>query len=157
MKALEASDAETLFQNKIIGTRELRANISEVVDRVINKFEIIVSGNVKKNNKDTAVIMASKALEDILAAYKFNPVIHLDEHTGLWEVLFEEIKLYGIGDTQEEAMEIILDMVIDSTEEYFEKTDLYMRIPELRAQMPYFLKIKQCQDREELKKVLSLV
>lgn len=157
MKSVGATCERNLFENKIMGFRELRANISEVIDRVINRFEIIESGNIKKNNKETAVIIASKALESILAAYEFNPEKRFDETTGQHEIILGEIGISGFGDTQESAMEMLLDMVIDNTEEYFENTDLYMRISDLKAKFPYYMRIKQCQDKEELKKVLNLV
>lgn len=140
----------------VIGYRELRNNISEVIENVISDYKVVISGNVKKNNKKTAAIISTQILGDILSVYKFNPEINFDNSTNQFEVILREINLYGYGDTKDEAIEMTTDMAIDLTEDYFDNADMYARIPSERSKYPYFLRIRNCSERDEVKKVLGL-
>jgi hypothetical protein len=48
--------------NKIIGTRELRANLSSFLDSVINNGTEITTGHIKKKNSETASILPTQIL-----------------------------------------------------------------------------------------------
>lgn len=155
MNVAEASSG--LFEKDIIGFRELRSKISEVIDNVTTKFNVVISGNVKKSyDTNTVAIISTKILNDILSAYRFNTEVKKDEATGQFEAIQNEIRVYGCGDTKEEAIDQLIDLVVDSTDDYFENVEVYARIPEMRAKYPYFLRINQCRDKEELLKVLNL-
>lgn len=155
MNAMEVKSS--LFDRNIVGYRELRNKISEVFDSVTSKFNVVISGNVKKNYEtSTAAIISTTILHDILSVYKFNTEVGKDGETGQYEAIQNEIRVYGCGDTREEAIDQLIDMVIDSTEDYFENAEVYARIPEMRKKYPYYLRINQCQDKEELLKVLNL-
>jgi len=147
----------SLFNNNIVGFKELRSNISEVIDDVVTGYNVVISGNVKKNSTKTAAIISTKILDEILDIYRFNPVINFDAETNQFEAILNEINIYGCGDTKEEAIEIATDMVIDITEDYFENAEMYARIPDQKAKYPYFLRVRNCSSRDEVKKVLGLV
>ena len=146
----------SLFHSNIIGFKELRNNISEVIDGVVTGYNVVISGNVKKNSTKTAAIISTKILDEILDIYRFNPVINFDAETNQFEAILNEINIYGCGDTKEEAIEITTDMVIDVTEDYFENAEMYARIPDQKAKYPYFLRVRSCSSRDEVKKVLGL-
>lgn len=74
----------------------------------------------------------------------FNPVINFDDATNQYEVRIDEINIYGCGDTKENAIDMVVDMVIDVTEDYSGNDN------------PYFLKLKGCNDREKVKEILGL-
>ena len=148
---------ESLFENEIIGYRELRNNISAVIDSVTTRYNVVISGNIKKNNdKKTAAIISTNVLNDILKIYRFNTEVKKDDETGLYEAVQKEIRVYGSGETEIEALNQLVDMVIDSTTEYLENIDMYARMPDMKELYPYYLRISQCRDKEELLKVLSL-
>lgn len=146
-----------LFEKEVIGLRDLRSNISEIIGRAINSFEEIISGNAKKGGAvATASIISTALLDDILTAYKFNPVISFDEATNQHEIRLDEINVYGSGETKEAALQELIELVIDSTQDYFTDKELYMRIPEMKEKFPYFLRIKHCSSIEDLLGVLNL-
>lgn len=146
---------DTMFEKRILGLRDLRSNLSEVIGKAINSFEEILSGNAKTGG-DTASIISTKLLTEILEVYKFNPTIDFDEVTEQYEVAIDEIGIYGSGDTKEEAIEVTVDLVIDSTNDYFQNKELYMRIPDMREKFPYYLRISHCNSIEDLLEVLNL-
>ncbi|MDX1358678.1 MAG: hypothetical protein R3232_07600 [Clostridia bacterium] len=145
-----------IFQDTVIGFRELRNNISEVFEGVIHNYRIIESTNKKKRHSDSAVILAAKLLEGILYAYTFNPVVQRDTQTGLQKITLNEIDVYGSGRTKDDAADNLIIAVINSTVEYFKNIDLNMRIYEQKIKLPYYLRIKQSKTKEELRDLLSL-
>ena len=145
-----------IFQDTVIGFRELRNNISEVFEGVIHNYQIVKSTNKKKRHSDSAVILAAKLLEGILYAYTFKPVVQRDTQTGLQKITLNEIDVYGSGETKDIAAVNLLNAVINSTVEYFNDIDLNMRIYKQKIKLPYYLKIKETQTKDELMNLLSL-
>ena len=145
-----------IFKHEVLGLRELRTKISEVFSRVTNNFEEIITGNVKKEKSRTASLIATETLKELLDSYKFNPTITKDKTTGVWEISIDEISAAGFGDTKEKAVEMIVDVVLDLTDDFFEEIDLNMRIENTRRQYPFYLRIKHCSSINELLKVLNL-
>lgn len=145
-----------IFQDTVIGFRELRNNISEVFEGVIHNYQIVRSTNKKKRHSDSAVILAAKLLDGILYAYTFNPVVQRDTQTGLQKITLNEIDVYGSGVTKDIAATNLLNAVIDSTVEYFNDIDLNMRIDQQKIKLPYYLKIKETHTKDKLMDLLSL-
>ena len=147
---------EAIIEREVIGYRELRNNLSSVMSKVLDGKDI-VSGNInKKENGDTATIIATTLLNDILNIYEFNPIITFDEGTGQYEAIIEEIGATGFGETLEELYEITLDNVIDLTEDFFRDIDKYIKFNKYRKQYPYYLRLKYCSTRGELLNILGL-
>ena len=145
-----------IFQDTVIGFRELRNNISEVFENVIYNYEIVKSTNKKKRHSDSAVILAAKLLDGILYAYSFKPVVQRDTQTGLQKITLNEIDVIGSGKTKEDAAASLLEAVKRSTVDYFSNIDLNMRLDEQKKKLPYYLKIRQCETLLELEDLLSL-
>jgi hypothetical protein len=140
---------------KVIGARELRRSLADVLDNVINSYQIITTGNRVRGGK-TASIISTDLLEELLNCYKFNPSITFDNSTKQYIVEIKEIEISGIGDTQEEAIDIAADSVEMMTENFFEEAETYMRFGKYRKMYPYFLKVTYAQNREQLLEVLNL-
>lgn len=157
VRSMKAIQADRSLFNNVIGFRELRSKISEVIENVITGYNVVISGNIKKNSTKTAAIISTKILEDILNVYRFNPVINFDSETNQYEVILNEISIYAYGDTREEAIDMAIDMAIDITEDYFNNAEMYARIAGEKAKYPYFLRIRNCSNIDEVKKVLGLV
>lgn len=146
---------EQFLDERILGLKELRDNISSVFETVVKSYRDVLVGNAKKGG-ETVSIIATELLTELLEPYKFNTVVQFDEATKQYEVIIDEINAAGSGETKEEAIEVTIDNVLALTEDYFDDIDLYMRIESQRRYYPYFMKIKHCKDREELIRVLNL-
>jgi len=152
---MEVCKKMMLLDEKVIGLRELRDNISSVFEKVVRNYRDALVGNAKKGG-ETATLISTSLLTELLEPYKFNTVVQFDEATKQYEVIIDEINAAGSGGTKEEAIEVAIDNVLALTEDYFEDIELYMRIESQRKYYPYFMKIKYCKNREELIKVLNL-
>lgn len=149
-------NVENIGGMKIIGLKDFRNNVSDIIFKVINNFQVVLTGNVKKGGP-TVSIISTDLLEDILEKYEFNPEITFDEETKQHEICLKEINAFGSGDTKEEATKIVLDNVMVLMEDFFEDIELYMRIDPQKKQYPYFMRISHCRTESELLKVLNLV
>lgn len=141
---------------EVIGLKDFRNNVSDIIFKVMNNFQEVLTGNAKKGGS-TVSIIATDLLEDILEKYEFNPVVTFDEETKQHEICIKEINTFGSGDSKEEATQIMLDNVMALTEDFFEDIDLYMRMEHQKKQYPYFMRIRHCKTESELLKVLNLV
>jgi hypothetical protein len=147
---------KNLIEKHIIGTRDLRANLSNLIEKVLNNGTEVIAGHAKKNDKKTVSIIATSMLDSILETYKFNPIVTFDEKTGQYLVGLDEIKVYTVADEKEYAVNDLIDLIIDTTEDYFENSDLYTRMPDYKSMYPYFLRIHHCNTRDELREMLNL-
>ena len=145
---------EKVFDKEVMGLRELRGNLSDTISDAIHNFEEILSGNVKKGG-ETASILSTALLNEILNVYEFKPEISFDEVTGQHEIRLEEIGVYSCAETLEEALIELIELVIDSTEDFFEQKELYMRTNQ-RGKYPYYLRLRHCNSIKEILKVLNL-
>ncbi|HOJ09552.1 MAG TPA: hypothetical protein PK733_03055 [Clostridiales bacterium] len=144
-----------LFSRDIMGVADLRKDLSSVMDNAIDRFQEVVTGNVKKGGK-TATIISTELLDLLLGCYQFNPLISYDNPTQQYEVLVPEIGASGFGETKQDAIDVLLDNIVNLTEDYFDDIELYIRIEKYKKQYPYYLKLKGCVDKNQLLKVLGL-
>jgi len=147
---------ENAFGKKVVGYRELRSKLSDIMAKVIFDGQSVFCGNVKKNNEETATIISTELLRKVLDAVAFNPSIAYDKETGQYEVIIKEIDAAGFGDTLEELQDVTVDNVLDLTEDYFENIDKYIRFDEYKNMYPYYLKILNCESRDEVLEVMSM-
>ncbi|KUO75482.1 MAG: hypothetical protein APF77_22725 [Clostridia bacterium BRH_c25] len=149
-------NVENIGGMKVIGLKDFRNNVSDIIFKVINNFQEVLTGNAKKGGP-TVSIIATDLLEDILKKYEFNPEVTFDEETKQHEICIKEINAFGSGDSEEEAIQIMLDNVMALMEDFFEDIELYMRMDPQKKQYPYFMRISHCKTESELLKVLNLV
>jgi len=123
---------------------------------VIYQNKQITIRNAKKGGQ-TATLISTNNLLNILTVYKFDTKISYDEETNQWEIINSNIYASGCGDTQDEAIEIFLDNVIDLTTEYFDNIDLYLKVENTKEQYPYYLKlINSLENKNNLLEILNL-
>lgn len=145
-----------LIGGNVVGLKELRDNISTVFESAINNFQEVLIGNTKKGG-NTASIISTWLLTELLESYKFNPLVKFDEDTKQYEITIDEINATGSGISKEDAIEVTLDNVLALTEDFFDEIELYMRMEAYKKHYPYFMRIKHCKNKEELAKVLDLI
>lgn len=148
---------DKLFTNEIVGMRTLRGNLSECISKAINNFHEIITANAAVKGSKTASIMSTEMLKIMLdSCIKFNTLIAFDEATNQYVVSVPELDADGQGNTREEAIEVLLDNIITLTEDYFENIELYLRIENSKKMLPYFERIRHCENMDDMSRVLGL-
>ena len=148
------ANMEIIRNQEITGFRELRNNLSDFIGKAISNFEEIISGNVKKGG-DTVSIISTDLLDHILNKYSFNLELSHDVETNQYEAIVDEINVYSVGKTEDEAIDNLIDLVIGTTADYFDNIELNARIPEMKEKYGYFLRLNHCNNREEIQKMIK--
>jgi hypothetical protein len=86
----------------------------------------------------------------------FCPIVNFDPATNQFEILLNELGMHGRGVSKQDAVDSLLDVVKDSTLEFFYNFEFYFDVPEIRKKYPYFLSFGKCKTKKDLLKVLNL-
>ena len=148
--------AERLFENEVVGIKIFRSNLTSFVTKALNNFQEVLTGNTAVKGAKTVSLIPTELFEQVLEAYKFNPIVNIDKEAGIYEIIVEEIGALAGGETLEETIEILVDNIVMLTEDYFQKLEVYKGIVNMRKMLPYYLRIKHCNTVDDLMNILGL-
>jgi hypothetical protein len=99
----------------------------------------------------------SKRIVDFLfKSLQFHITEEFDEELVVYTVSANDINIYGEGSTKAEAIEDLLNSILEYAAIYVEQIDVFSKVEDITKQ-GYMLKIIRCgSDKEKLKKVLGL-
>lgn len=86
----------------------------------------------------------------------FNPIIESGEELGGYTISFREIDMYGEGVTKEEAIQNVLESIIDYINIYDEQIEIFSKVAPIEKHMYMCKLIKYKNDIEMLRKILRL-
>lgn len=130
-----------ILEREVIGIRDLRQNLAGILDKVTNRYDVVTAEDKIKAGRKASII-ATDVLKELMNCYEMTSEIDWDEQTQQYYVIVNEIEIDGVGDTQDEAIEIAMDNAEMAAENYFELIEMYMRVTKYKKMYPYFLKIK---------------
>jgi hypothetical protein len=134
--------------------RDTKKHYSEVSNIALKGLEVI-SFNATMDNEEVSLIKTT-LLDTILDHLNFNPSTEFDEELGIYTVALHEIDLYGEGKTVEEAVEDLVNSILDFLAIYIEKIDLFSKVePDLKK--AYLLKLLRCNgDTAKIRKAIGI-
>ncbi|MDO9535647.1 MAG: hypothetical protein Q7J85_10045 [Bacillota bacterium] len=150
-KNMEASLDE---RYNVSDTKKYYSKINETVLAGL----IVTTFNAFKDEKNSQVSHIRKDILEHLAlqSSKYDIAKTFDNELNVWTVAVNEINLYGEGNTENEAVEDLIDSVIEYASLYKEKSDLFCKVESL-DKLVFFIRILLCQgDREKIKKLLGV-
>ena len=133
--------------------RETKSNYSTIQKQALNGLPILT----RNNNEKTSVIHINEEILDVLLnILKIYLEKEFDEGMGIYTALIEKINLYGEGKTVNEAIEDLIDSIVEWCDIYHENIDRYKKLfdDEYRTYMLKFLLISD--DRNEIRKQLVI-
>ncbi len=84
------------------------------------------------------------------------PIVNFDKDTNQFEILLNEVGIQSKGKSKQEAVNSLLDVVTNSTLEFFYNFELYFDSPAFRRKYPYFLSFGRCKTKDDLLRVLNI-
>ena len=141
---------------KIVGSKELRSNLSGYMDQVLNKKQVLLVGK-KFRPEESAALINTEMLDILMGKVEFHSQVYLDEATGQYVAAIEGFNADGVGDTADEAIAMTLDNIETMVDDYFNDFSYYRRIQESLGLFPHYLKLKLTGSREDLAKLLGLI
>jgi predicted RNase H-like HicB family nuclease len=151
---LKEKSMNTIIDNKLIGTKEFRTNLSVLLNQVIHQKKLLTVGNQFRPS-ETATIIATDALESLVAHFTFTSTVSYDEDSKQYVAVVEQFNADGVGDTPEEAVEMALDNVEIAVESYFEKVDVFLKYQKYAGLYPYYLRAALAGNRDKLAQILG--
>jgi hypothetical protein len=125
---------------EIIGSSDLRRDLSDFLDQTINKKRVFLVGRLHRQ-ADTATLMPTEMLVGLLSDVRFDSSACYDEDTRQWVASITELNADGVGATKEDAVHMALDTVEMLLEDFLDNADRYLSFAQLRALVPYYLKL----------------
>lgn len=83
-------------------------------------------------------------------------IIESGEELGGYTISFRDIDMYGEGNTKKEAIQNVLDSIIEYINIYDEQIELFSKVESIEKHMYMCKLIKYKNDTEMLRKVLML-
>lgn len=120
---------------------------------------VVTTFNAFKEDKSSEVSHIRRDILEHLALHftKYDIVKTYDKEYDAWTVTLESnINIYGEGNTQEEAIENLIDSVIEYATLYKEKSDLFCRLENL-DKLVFFIRVLICQgNRDKVRLILGV-
>ncbi|MBE3102423.1 MAG: hypothetical protein IMZ47_09190 [Firmicutes bacterium] len=144
-----------VLDRDVMGIRDLRQNLANIIDRVTSHYEVITAEDKIRTGRKASII-STDVLQKLLNCYMMNGEVGWDEPTHQYFAKVKEIMVDGVGDTQEDAINMAIDNAEMATENFFNLIEMYMRVSKYENMYPYFLKVKMVKVFDvSLKEVLG--
>lgn len=143
-----------ILDKPVIGSKELRNNLSDFLDQVINKKRTFFVGKVYKP-AETAALIPTEILEYLIAGAQFDSSVSYDENSGQYVASIKDFNADGVGETPAEAVEMALDNIDALVEDFFANTEKYLGFEKFRRQLPQYLKLKMAPERRQMAEILG--
>ncbi len=137
---------------------EARSRLTEIVDRA-QHFEIPVI-RPRKKSEDYSVIIRSDLLKTLLSKEQIKEfsVEFFNEDDGSVTISVDPFDIAVNGENQEEAVEQVVNDVIDYAKEYMEPENfpIYSRSPNRFLHLALITKVLLCNSREQVKGIMGI-
>lgn len=141
---------------EVVKLKDLDYNFEEIFQTIIDGNGHVIIGYAE-NDEKTATLISTKILRDLLGSYKFDTKVFFDEETNQYESSVSVIDAYGCGDTKGEAIDMLLDNIIDLAQDFYNNLDIYLQTDNTKQQYPYYLRIfLSITNKDDLSKLLDL-
>lgn len=141
---------------EVVNLKDLAYNFEEIFETIIASNRQIIIGYAE-NDEETATLISTKILRDVLDSYKFDTKVFFDEETNQYESSVSVLGAYGCGDTKGEAIDMLLDNIIDLAQDFYNNLNIYLQTNNTKQQYPYYLRIfLSITNKEDLSKLLDL-
>lgn len=148
-----AENMEAIIQNKF-NIRDTKRFYSDINEKALNGIEVITYNAMGKGGEVSH--LSKKIVDFLFDSLQFHISEEFDEEMGVYTISADDINIYGEGSTKDEAIEDILNSIIEYAAIYVEQIDLFSKVEDITKQS-YMLKVIRCgNDKVKLKKVLGL-
>ena len=144
-----------ILDKRLIGSREMRNNLADFLDQVINKKRTFFVGKLYKPT-ETAALIPTEILAYLVAGAAFDASVVYDRQTRQYVASIKDFNADGVGETPKKAVEMALDNMASLVDEFFSNTDKYLGFERFRKYLPQYLRLKMAIDRRQMAEILGL-
>lgn len=133
----------------VLNATDVRKHWSQFNDDVVREGPKFV-----KRNRDRWAALSSDHLRAAFAHFTFEANF-LSEEDGTVTVTLNDFDIVENGDTEEEALGLVVDELIEYAHEYQDNFNLYFNSPNRRDHFPYIMNVLIQEDDEEVKSLIN--
>lgn len=135
--------------NATLNATDVRKHWSQFNDDVVRDGPRFV-----KRNRDLWAALSSEHLKSAFSHFTFN-ITYLYEKDGTITATLDSFDFVENADSEEEALELIVDELIEYANEYQENFKLYFNSPNRHDQFPYIMNVLVQEDAEQVKTLIN--
>ncbi|MCD2138742.1 hypothetical protein [Salinicoccus halitifaciens] len=106
-----------------------------------------------QRNRDEWVALNTDHLEVILEPFTFNAETFLEDD-GSVTVSLREFDLVENGETEETALDLLTDELLEYAEDYMDNFNMYFNSPNRQSHFPYIMNILSQDNKESLRSLI---
>ncbi len=131
---------------------DARSHLTAVVDKVVSNQPQII--RKRKQSEKDVMLIDTVTQKELLAGFSFT-LDEFQEEDGSITLALDVLALYANGNTEEEALNDLLEQLQVYAEEYLTHINEYRYAPNRKAHLPYVLRIALCENEQELRQMLN--
>lgn len=128
---------------------DVRKHWSEFFDAVVREKPQFV-----KKTRDSLFAVNLDTLKELLAYYTFNVTL-LKEDDGTITASLNELNIITNGKDTEEAISLLVDDIVEYSEEYYNEFSYWITGQNTRKHLPYILNVLIQNDKEGVKSLIN--
>lgn len=132
-----------------LNATDVRKHWSQFNDDIIREGPRFV-----KRNRDSWAAVSTEHFQKMLADYTFNLNI-FNEEDGSVTVTIEGFDLVENGDTLEDAIDLIIEELINYAEDYMADFNKYFNSPNRKHHFPYVMNVLTQSDKDMVKELVE--
>lgn len=133
----------------LLNATDVRKHWSEFNDDVVREGPRFV-----KRNRDRWAALSSDHLKEAFSELVFNAESFIEED-GTVTVSLQELDIVENGNSEEEAIELIVDELIDYAHEYLDNFNLYFNSPNRRKHFKFILNVLIQDSEDDVKDLIK--
>ncbi len=133
----------------VLNASDVRQHWSQFNDDVVREGPRFV-----KRNRDEWAALSSEHLKAAFATFIFEATI-IQEDDGTCTASLVDFDIVENSDTEEEALELVADELIEYANEYQDNFNLYFHSPNRHDQFPYIMNVLVQENQEDVKGLIK--
>jgi len=140
---------EEMIVQEVLNATDVRKHWSQFNDDVIREGPKFV-----KRNRDRWAALSADHLKEAFSDYVFSASSFVEEDETV-TVSLDNFDIVENGDTREEAIELVVDELIEYAHEYMDNFNLYFNSPNRRKHFKFIMNVLIQDSAEDVKELIE--
>lgn len=136
--------------------RDTKRFFSRVNRKAQEGVEVITYDGLRPAQSEVSHIK-TEVLDKVFSIFQFHPEWTFDKELSTWTVSLRELPVYGEGRTKKEAVQDLVDSLLEYVEIYYKDLHWFLGREETSSYFPYLRQVARCDgDREKIARLVGL-
>ncbi len=131
---------------------EARKEFTALYNHVFNEYKPMI---VKRKQTEEIMMLRADLQKMLLSKFNLKPEV-IKEDDGSFTLTLDQLDLYANSDSFEKAIKELIDDLKFYSQDYINRSQLFLNSPNRRSHFPYVLRVLLCDNDEEVRGLLEL-